>query len=79
MRTAALVCPSVVALENICSWRGRGAQVRAKLITNARLRLGHRVMDTKRRQVRSEIRTKCLQKQHKYAALLRLLGQKTTG
>lgn len=62
MKTAALVCPSVVALENIFSWRGRGAQVRAKLITNARLRLGHRVMDTKRQQGRSEVRTKCLQK-----------------
>lgn len=61
MRTGALVGPSVVPLENLFRWRGRGAQVKAKS-TNARLRLGHGIMDTKRWQVRSETRTKCLQK-----------------
>lgn len=86
MRTGGLLCLSSVALENNFSWRKRGAQVRAKLITKASLRQRYGVMGTKRWQVRSEIKTKCLEKEskwHKYIGLLRgpqrLLEQKNMG
>lgn len=49
-------------LENNFSWRKRGAQVRAKLITKASLRLEYGVMGPKRWQARSEIKTKRLEK-----------------
>lgn len=56
------MCLSSVALENNFNRRKTGAQVRAKLITKASFSLGYVIMATKRWQVRSEMKTKCLQK-----------------
>lgn len=56
------MCLSSAAPENNFNWRKTGARVRAKLITKASFSLGYVIMGAKRWQVRSEIKTKCLQK-----------------